>query len=275
MVIKNLIPSSLNISYLFYIFGSHPVRNRIGLIFVNAQHRKTNRYMILKVLSIATISVFLLFSQKSFSQSGNAPKETMLVNESVMVTVDLDLGQPVPTVEQALKLIERKYAPKDGKDRTFAILDAVAETSPFGKMHLSMHISSEKEGGAMLILKSTGKVLWDCQVVPNPNKPYTGEPKKLTIYIDYDGKKSFTVDASSNPPTIFDAKLLENKVSVIDFWSIGQEKELVFVYSACGCPVHIKAKRTAFKKSERTSNSPVMFPDDPAVVTLIGRLLGW
>lgn len=40
-------------------------------------------------------------SHNSFSQSGNAALEIMPVNESVMVTVDLDLGKPVPSIAQA------------------------------------------------------------------------------------------------------------------------------------------------------------------------------
>lgn len=227
----------------------------------------------LLLISLLVISFFKPIT--SFSQSGNAALEIMPVNESVMVTVDLDLGKPVPSIAQALNMIERKYQPADKQGRTFAILDAYGEPTADGKLHMSMHISSEKEGIGQLILKSTGKVLWNSRIEKNPNKPYTGEPKKLTIYIDYDGKKSLTVDGSTNPATVFDAKLKENNALIRDFWKEGQEKELTFVFSACGCPVHIKAKRLAGNKSKRTSDLPVMFPDDPAVMTVISRLMGW
>ena len=46
------------------------------------------------------------------------------------------------------------------------------------------------------------------------------------------------------------------------------------MYSACGCPVKVKVKRIG-DRTERTSELPVMFPDDPTVVTLISQLMRW
>jgi len=61
---------------------------------------------------------------------------------------------------------------------------------------------------------------------------------------------------------------------VRDFWPDGAEKEMTFIYSACGCPVKVMSRRVR-ERTERTSDSPVIFPDDPAVVTLISRLMAW
>src|SRR5437867_1910454 len=90
----------------------------------------------------------------------------MEVNEAVMVTVELDFGPRVPSVAEALREIERKHQPDDGKGRVFAILDAYGEPTPDGKkLHLSMHVSSEKTGTGALVFRRTGEVLWESRVV--------------------------------------------------------------------------------------------------------------
>ncbi len=61
---------------------------------------------------------------------------------------------------------------------------------------------------------------------------------------------------------------------VRDIWPDGQQREFTFIYSACGCPVHVLAKRVG-DKTVRVSDTPVIFPDDPAAVTVISRLMGW
>src|SRR5213593_4113281 len=66
------------------------------------------------------------------------------VNEAVMVTVELDFGPNIPSVAEALRQMERHYQPADGKGRTFAILDAYGEPTPDHKLHMSMHVSTEK-----------------------------------------------------------------------------------------------------------------------------------
>src|SRR5689334_15828771 len=69
---------------------------------------------------------------------------TMEVAQAVMVTVELDFGPKVPSIADALKEIERRSEPEDGRGRTFAILDGYGEPTADGKkLHLSMHVSSE------------------------------------------------------------------------------------------------------------------------------------
>ena len=63
-------------------------------------------------------------------------------------------------------------------------------------------------------------------------------------------------------------------VTVGDIWPEGAEREVTFLYSACGCPVKVMAMRVG-DKTVRTRNLPVMFPDDPAVVTVINRVMRW
>src|SRR5262245_61579090 len=77
----------------------------------------------------------------------------MEVNHAVMVTVELDLGSPVPTIAEGLRQVERRYQPDDGRGRTFAILDAYGEPTPGGKLHMSMHVSTEKPGLGTLVLR--------------------------------------------------------------------------------------------------------------------------
>ena len=83
-------------------------------------------------------------------KASNAPAPaaipTMDINQAVMVTVELDFGPSVPTIAEALREVERRYQPDDGAGRTFAILDAYGEPTPAGKLHMSMHVSSEKPG---------------------------------------------------------------------------------------------------------------------------------
>jgi len=57
-------------------------------------------------------------------------------------------------------------------------------------------------------------------------------------------------------------------------WPSGAEHEVTFIYSACGCPVKVMARRED-ERIVRTKELRVMFPDDPAVVELIARLMRW
>ena len=84
----------------------------------------------------------------------------MDVAKAVMVTAELDFGPKIPSIAEALNQVERRYQPDDGQGRTFAILDAYGEPTPDGKLHISMHVSSEKPGGGQLVFKKTGEVLW-------------------------------------------------------------------------------------------------------------------
>ena len=197
----------------------------------------------------------------------------MKVNEAVMVTAELEYGSHVPTVEEAMKDIERLYFPENHSGRTFAILDAYGEAMNDGRLHISMHVSTELPGEGKIVFRKTGRVLWHGRIkaadIAVPHKE-----KKLTILIGTPDSVSYTVDGSGKPTGILQAKLKETGSHVYDFWQDGAEKELTFLYSTCGCPVKVLARRTGLKIT-RSSSSPVIFPDDPAVVSLISRLMGW
>ena len=202
---------------------------------------------------------------------GEPETTTMEVNKAVMVTEELDLGKPVPTIAQGLAQIERRYKPDDGQGRTFAVLDAYGEPTPDGTLHISMHVSSEKPGLAELVLKPTGRVLWRARIMPSSEG---GKQKNLTIYIDDGTGKTFIVDGSNNPPSVLDAKINGRPQLVKDAWPDGAEREVTFIYSACGCPVKAMVRRVG-DRTVRTKDLPVLFPDDPAAVAVISRLMRW
>ncbi|MEK6285137.1 MAG: hypothetical protein AABO57_05300 [Acidobacteriota bacterium] len=196
---------------------------------------------------------------------------TMDVAKAVMVTVELDFGPKVPSIAQALTQVERRYQPDDGQGRTFAVLDAYGEPTPDGKLHMSMHVSSEKPGLGWLVFKRTGETLWRGKINPT-SQPI--QPKNLTILLDNGRGTTLTVDGSANPNSIIDAKVKPGDLPVRDIWPDGQERDLTFIYSACGCPVHVLARR-AGDRTVRVKDTPVIFPDDPAVVDIINRLMRW
>jgi hypothetical protein len=195
----------------------------------------------------------------------------MEVAKAVMVTVELDVG-PKTTIAQALTEIERRYQPDDGAGRTFAILDAYGEPTPQGKLHISMHVSSEKPGLGSLVFKRTGEVLWQTRISPT-SVPQAAKSLLILVGAGSDGK-SFTVDGSNNPPSVLDARAKELNKLVRDAWHDGEEREVTFIYSACGCPVKVMVKRVG-DRTARTKDLPVMFPDDPAAVATISRLMKW
>jgi hypothetical protein len=136
-----------------------------------------------------------------------------------------------------------------------------------------MKVSTEKPGLASLIFKRTGEVLWSCRVVPATNAlPFTG--KNLLILLDNGEGKQFTVDGSNNPVTILDAGIKELGITVSQFWPDGAEREALFLYSACGCPVKVMVRRVG-NHTVRTKDLPVIFPDDLPVVGVISHLMGW
>lgn len=197
---------------------------------------------------------------------------TMDVAKAVMVTDELDFGGPVPTVAEALKQIERRYTPDDGQGRTFAVLDAYGEPTADGKLlHLSMHVSSEKPGMGELVFKRTGKSLWRAKIKATSQMPAA---KSLSIMIDNGGGKSLTVDGSTNPSSILTANSRELGIPIQNVWADGTEREVTFVYSACGCPVKVMVKR-AGDRTVRTKDTPVIFPDDPEAVSVISKLMRW
>jgi hypothetical protein len=198
----------------------------------------------------------------------------MQANEAVMVTVELDFGPRVPSIAKALREIERRHKPDDGAGRVFAILDAYGEPTPDGKkLHISMHVSSEKPGVGALVFQRTGEVLWQNRIVAG-TKTNSFSRSNLTVLLDDGTGKAFMVDGSANPTNILDARLRDGGLAVRDFWPDGAEREVTFLYSACGCPVKVLAHRTG-QTTIRTMDLPVIFPDDPAVVPVIERLMGW
>ena len=198
---------------------------------------------------------------------------SMSVNEAVMVTKELDFGPQVPTVAAALLEIERRSQPDDGVGRTFAILDAYGESTSQGKLHISMHVSTEKTGVGALVFKRTGEILWQSKIVTATNAAkFTG--KNLLILVSDGAGRSLTVDGSNHPATILQANAKELGVSIESIWPEGAEREVTFLYSACGCPVKVMVKRVG-DRTVRTKDMPVIFPDDPAVVVVISKLMAW
>jgi hypothetical protein len=210
-----------------------------------------------------------------------APTESMETAKAVIVTVENAYGPKVPTVAQALTQIERRSTPDDKTGRTFAILDADGWPTPEGNLHLQMHISSEKPGVGSLVYRPTGNVLWSSRILGAPAPAL----KELKILVDDGAGHTYTVDGSTNPPSVLDATFMETKAPVKQIWPDGAEREVTFIYSACGCPVKVTAKRVgertvrvASKRQDgsvRPPDVPVIFPDDPAAVTTISRLMRW
>jgi hypothetical protein len=202
--------------------------------------------------------------------------DSMMLQESVMVTIEEDFGANVKTIAEALQMIERRYDPFDKQGRTFAILDAYGNKMPDGRMHISMHISSEKVGGAQLVHKTSRKLLWNCRIYPKKDWTKIAAEKQLMIYIERENEKDkyYTVNGSGNPATIYDCILDETKQSLNDYWKNNTVKEFIFIYSACGCPVHVKFLRMGFKSIFQSGDN-VIFPDDPGVLTVLHKLMAW
>ena len=200
---------------------------------------------------------------------------TMEVAQALMVTVELSFEPQVPSIAEALKEIERRSEPDDGRGRTFAILDAYGEPTTDGKkLHMSMHVSTEKPGKAALVFKRTGEVLWQSKIIPSKTKTNAFTGKDLVILIDNGQGRVVTVDGSNNPATILDATVKEIGIPVRDFWPDGAEREVTFIYSACGCPVKVMTRRVG-DRTMRTKDAPVIFPDDPAAVAVITKIMAW
>ena len=212
---------------------------------------------------------------------GAPAMETMEVAKAVVFTTEIYYGEKIPTVAQAVSQIERRSKPDDGNGRTFAILDADGWPTGDGKLHIQMHISSEKPGIGSLVYRPTGEVLWNARIVGAPAPAL----KELKVLVDDGAGKTLTVDGSTNPPSVLEATVKETGQPVAQIWPDGQERELTFIFSACGCPVKVMARRegnrtvrVASKRldgSARTPDLPVMFPDDPAAVSTISRLMRW
>jgi hypothetical protein len=209
------------------------------------------------------------------SPKTNTPPSSAEVNTALMVTVELDFGGPVPTIAEAIQQIERRHQPDAGTGRVFAILDAYGEPTPDGKkLHMSMHVSMERPGIGSLIFKRTGETLWTSQIVSSTNHASSFAGNALTILLDDGSGRLLTVDGSKNPSSILEAGIKELGRPVGEIWNEGAEFEVTFLYSACGCPVKVKCRRTG-DRTERTKDLPVIFPDDPSVLVLIHQLMRW
>src|SRR5262245_34656092 len=199
----------------------------------------------------------------------------MSVAQAVVVTAELDFGGPPPPVAQAIQQIERGYQPDDGARRTFAILDASGEPPPDGKkLQMSMRVSSEKPGMGMLKFKRTGQMLWRARI-GNPGDPAAAQ-KSLRIFLSQgrDDGANYTLDGSRSDGGVMDTYLEKAPQRARDVWPDGAEREMIFIYSACGCPVKVMCRRVG-ERTVRTKNTPVIFPDDPAVVATISNLMKW
>ena len=136
-----------------------------------------------------------------------------------------------------------------------------------------MHVGAEKPGKAALVFKRTGEVLWQTKIIPSDKKPkFSG--KDLLILVDNGDGKLWTVDGSNNPRTVLDANIKEVGVPLRDLWPDQTVREVTFMYSACGCPVKVITRRDG-DRTVRTKDLPVIFPDDPAAVSVIERVMGW
>lgn len=207
--------------------------------------------------------------------SSNAPASVVIstneVAQALMVTVELDFGRTL-SFKDALKEIERRHQPEDGVGRTFAILDAYGQTNADGKLHISMHVSMEKPGMGSLVFKRTGEELWKSRIIPW--KTSTPQEKRLQIFMDDTAGKSVMLDGSKGAAHVLDVPLQNSTTRVRDVWPDGAEHEFTFIYSVCGCPVKVKVRRTG-ETTVRTSDHPVIFPDDPAAEQTISQLMGW
>ena len=205
-------------------------------------------------------------------EKGAPELQTMNVATAVMVTVELDFGPKIPSIAEALAEVERRYVPDDGYGRTFAILDAYGEPTPDGKLHMSMHVSSEKPGLGALIFRRTGEILWRSRIKSPNNQP--APSKNLLISLSDGVGNSRLLDGSGGASSILDTRVRDLGMPVREFWPDGSEREATFIYSACGCPVKVMARRVG-ERTIRTKELPVIFPDDPAAVATIARLMRW
>jgi hypothetical protein len=197
----------------------------------------------------------------------------MNIAEAVVVTVELDFGGRVPTIAEAIQQIERSYAPDDRVGRTFSILDAFGGPTADGKLlHMSMHVSSEKPGMGYLRFKRTGELLWQARI-GSPGDAPAGQ-KNLMIYLSNGSGGNYVLDGGRGGTNLLDVFLQNSNQRVRDVWPDGAEREMTFIYSACGCPVKLMARR-AGERVPRTLDTPVIFPDDPMIVTTISNLMKW
>jgi len=234
------------------------------------------------VLMLGAAAAIYFYGDTLLGKSGSSAsaepdmglKEPIKMNiaQAVMVTVELDFGRPA-TIAEGIQEIERGYQPDPGQQgRTFAILDAYGEMTPEGKLHMSMHVSSEKPGMGWMKFKKTGEMLWRGRF-GNPGDAPAG-PKSLTVMMDNGSGGNYVLDGGRGGSSALDAYLQNSQQKLRDVWPDGAEREFTFIYSACGCPVKAKVRRVG-DRTQRTSDLPVIFPDDPAAVQTIAGLMKW
>lgn len=193
------------------------------------------------------------------------------VAQSLMVTVELDVDQKTG-IREALSGIERRYEPDAGTARTFSVLDAYGERTPSGKLHMSMHVSMERPGLGSLVSRRTGEVHWKSRIIPRKGPP-PGE-KALTILMEDAQGKQVMLDGSKGAGHILDVPFSGTNTTPREVWPEGEEREFIFTYSTCGCPVHAKVRRVG-DTTMRATDLPVMFPDDPEALLMIHQIMGW
>lgn len=199
----------------------------------------------------------------------------MKIAQAVMVTVELDFGGQTPSIAEAIQQIERGYAPDDSVGRTFAILDAYGEpTADSKKLHMSMHVSSEKPGIGTLRFKRTGELLWRARIGAPGDAP-AGQ-KNLMIHLSKGTSDGgvYVLDGTRGGDNVLNVYLQNSQQRARDVWPDGAEREMTFIYSACGCPVKVICRRVG-ERTVRAKDTPVIFPDDPAVVATISNLMKW
>jgi hypothetical protein len=116
--------------------------------------------------------------------------------------------------------------------------------------------------------------LWRARI-GNPGDASAGQ-KNLRIFLSQgtsDGA-NYTLDGSRSDGAVLNTYLENSKQRARDVWPDGAEREMTFIYSACGCPVKVMCRRVG-ERTVRTKNTPVIFPDDPEVVAKISNLMKW
>jgi hypothetical protein len=248
----------------------------VGGVFL-AKRRTGNSWETIKVASLSSPTNAKPTTSPTPATPGAATNAipSMEAAQSVVVTHDLDYGSQRPSLLEIMGDIDRRHQADDGLGRTFAILEAFnGEVQPDGKIRVSLRVSTEKPGVGEIVFRRTGQSLWKSRVTAATHKPaFTGG--SLTILFDDGNGQGFTVDGSTGPQSIFGAILKESSLPVAQVWPEGAERELTFIYSACGCPVKVSCRRAGERTVRTKEQSQVIFPDDPAAVQVITRLMGW
>jgi hypothetical protein len=116
--------------------------------------------------------------------------------------------------------------------------------------------------------------LWRARIGNQGDAP--AAQKNLRIYLSQgtsDGA-NYVLDGQRTDGNVLNTYLENAERRAREVWPDGAERELTFIYSACGCPVKVMCRRVG-EKTVRTKDTPVIFPDDPAVVSTISNLMKW